>query len=320
MTPRSIYIYSFHMPLFFFLSGYVHKQKPFRDFLRSKINALYVPYVTFSLFSWLFYLVQHVTHGNAVEVSNHLPKIRSVFTGTADNGGNNPIWFLTCVLVISIIFFLINQYINKPILKWAIIFTLSLIGFSLGTGFNALFQFDVTLTGLVFYSLGHTVRKINLLNYLDGMRFYKLIVCLFLCELTHILSAYSNVEIAPIHWVNMAGNVLGNYGLFYISSLSGITVFLIIGYKLRYIKLLNYLGLHTLAILGFHKPVLQILEHLSAPISASHAWLYGILASVAAISFSLLLGYLLNKVAPTLLGQKPLIPRLSQKTDEKFAL
>ena len=52
-----VYIYSFHMPLFFFLSGYVFKVKEedtFLGFLKKKGQKIIVPLVFFSLIIALF--------------------------------------------------------------------------------------------------------------------------------------------------------------------------------------------------------------------------------------------------------------------------
>lgn len=307
MTPRSFYIYSFHMPLFFFLSGYVHKEKPFRSFVFSKINTLYVPYIAFSLFSWLFYLIRHILSHRSEVVSSHLPKLQSVVTGTADNGGNNPIWFLTCILVVSLIFFFLNRFVKNPILKWSFLFGLSLIGYHWGlTKFELLFQFEIALTGLVFYSLGHAVKEHNLVKHIESLKPLSLICFVAFCEGLHILTAYYNVNISTIRWVNMAGNVIGNYILFYISAFAGIIVFLVIGYKLWYVKVLNFLGLHTLTILGFHKPILQILNSIFNPYINTNSWHYGIFASIGAIALSLLIGRQLNRCLPFVIGKKPL--------------
>lgn len=45
------YIYSFHMPLFFFLAGLVStiQVKTFKDFVRGRIRTLIIPYFTFGL-------------------------------------------------------------------------------------------------------------------------------------------------------------------------------------------------------------------------------------------------------------------------------
>ncbi|TCL60298.1 fucose 4-O-acetylase-like acetyltransferase [Hydrogenispora ethanolica] len=306
MTPRSIYIYSFHMPLFFFLSGFVHKDKPFRQFVLSKINALYIPYLTFSALSWMFYLVQMLLDRRLESVSTHLPKLQSLLTGSADNGGNNPIWFLTCILVVSIIFLVLDRYLKHPAVQCGVILGLSLIGYRLSLArFDLLFQSDIALSGLVFYWLGYSIKKCNFLQHLNDVKRRKLVWVIVACEIIHIATAYLNTRLAEIQRVNMAGNLLGNYFLFYISALTGIAVFLIIGYKLQYIHVFNHLGMNTLIILATHKPLLQVFNNLLDGYVNTDTRLYGFLSSILAIALSLLLGIYLNKKFPYIIGKKP---------------
>lgn len=52
------YIYSFHMPLFFFLSGIFHKNyNSYRNFFEKKIKLLIIPYFFFAITLFLFWLV-----------------------------------------------------------------------------------------------------------------------------------------------------------------------------------------------------------------------------------------------------------------------
>ena len=99
--PRSFYLYSFHMPLFFFLSGFLHRHKPGREFIIKKLNTLYLPYCCFTILSWIFYYLRHLSQGNLFLLDKHWAKLSSLVTGSAENGGNNPIWFLSCLFVIS---------------------------------------------------------------------------------------------------------------------------------------------------------------------------------------------------------------------------
>ena len=48
------FIYSFHMPLFFCISGYLFSAKrKYKSFLFAKFKALIVPYILFFIFSFL---------------------------------------------------------------------------------------------------------------------------------------------------------------------------------------------------------------------------------------------------------------------------
>lgn len=53
------YVYAFHMPLFFLLSGFVLNEKKyeFKDFLKSRINGILIPYIFFYLLTWMYWLV-----------------------------------------------------------------------------------------------------------------------------------------------------------------------------------------------------------------------------------------------------------------------
>lgn len=49
------YIWNFHMPLFFFVSGLLYKPNSgFKEFLKKRIKSIYFPYVFF--FVLLFYI------------------------------------------------------------------------------------------------------------------------------------------------------------------------------------------------------------------------------------------------------------------------
>ena len=56
----SKYIYTFHMPLFFFLSGFLMhtiNNKSINSFIISKIKSILLPYFSFSLLSFLWWAI-----------------------------------------------------------------------------------------------------------------------------------------------------------------------------------------------------------------------------------------------------------------------
>jgi len=307
MTPRSIYIYSFHMPLFFFLAGYVHQTRPFKEFLFKKINSLYIPYFVFSLFSWIFYLVRILLFQKKVLLSIHLPKIASLFTGTADNGGNNPIWFLTCLLMVSLFFLALQLFIrNEKILPWVILLS-SGVGYTLSLlKLNFLFNIDIAFSGLVFYYFGYQTKRQNFLSSFTLLRKSQLVALIAGLEILHITAAFMNIKYSGIHHVNMAGNVLGDYFFFYLSAFCGIAAYSTAGYFIKTIGSLNFLGLNTLVILAAHKPALVIINDLANLLEISQTAFFGLSASIAAIIISLASRGLFKKF-PRLIGKNPVL-------------
>jgi len=85
-------LYSFHMPLFFFISGMTFKPKPYRAFLRSRAGTLLLPYVTY---------VGLVTAG--LMVSGAVPwrpaLASALFGGDHLVGWLAAAWFPTCLML-----------------------------------------------------------------------------------------------------------------------------------------------------------------------------------------------------------------------------
>ena len=62
-------IYSFHMPLFFFLSGFVYKDYEIKIFLKKKIRGLLLPVIVFSCI-YTLYKIFWPTFGLLLAYSN----------------------------------------------------------------------------------------------------------------------------------------------------------------------------------------------------------------------------------------------------------
>lgn len=309
MFPRSVYIYSFHMPLFFFLSGFLHKDKPARQFIIGKINTVYIPYAIFTVLSWLFYLLRKLSLDDYSGLAKHFYKLTSLITGTADNGGNNPIWFLTCILVVSIAFLPISRIKNTK-LRFGAVLCASLVGYLLSVTkisllFNIYFNIDIAFSGMVFYYLGYIVKQQSFLSYLDSGRRWLLAVVVVLAEIAHIGTAYLNTKVASINWVNMAGNLLGNYFLFYLSAFLGIFVYVVIGYHIRRIEAINFLGMNSLLILATHKPLLLIFNICAGKFLNTKSEWYGLAATLVVLAISAPLIVFINCKAPFVTGKKP---------------
>lgn len=95
------WIYSFHMPLFFLISGYLQEGKERRQFvpfLKKKACDLLYPYCTFAVLGTL---------GNALIVKNRDIFIQTVisrlFGVTTESNVIGPIWFLMVLFEVEIL-------------------------------------------------------------------------------------------------------------------------------------------------------------------------------------------------------------------------
>jgi len=233
------YIYSFHMPLFFFLSGYVFssdKYKSFTALLKNKARFLLIPYVYFSLISVLVYFL---LDNNVIIFKNEL---YGVLIGT---GGSTALWFLVCLFMTELLYYFLSKLCKFKIQYIGVILVLSsIIGYLISVDrIMILWKIDVSFTSLVLFGIGNIVNKTGVLNIINHKNKVRLL-SLFILLLLSILFCFSNNL-----KVDMNNSVYGNYFYFYLAALSGTLVILIISQIIHEQKLLEYIGQNTLIIL-----------------------------------------------------------------------
>ena len=98
------YIWQFHMPLFFFISGLLYTPKDsFRAFLIKRAKSLYIPYVIFFLITFVYWvLIERKYRGAEIPISYELVGLPY---GTYEGGHlffNGVLWFLPCLFATEI--------------------------------------------------------------------------------------------------------------------------------------------------------------------------------------------------------------------------
>jgi len=111
--PRPLYlaIYAFHMPLFFILSGFVHRNNESIGFFRyalDKAKRLLIPYFLFAFinlaieFLWKTVYVKEALPANYLFIK--LKGILLCYSNTENMPNCSPIWFLVCLFIASLVF------------------------------------------------------------------------------------------------------------------------------------------------------------------------------------------------------------------------
>lgn len=236
-------IFSFHMPLFFFISGYLFDynkyQTSFFLILEKKAKSLLWPYVTFSLYALFFSVVLY---------NKEIYNINGMLLGMY-HSINGPLWFLTTLFSTQIIFALLLKVKNFKF----ILFTVVFLGFINQIFFNLrlFFNVDVACSMLIFFYLGFIIKQLNITFYQlkNCDRLYLLLISILLFTVLFFISkdlkfnvlygAYSSLEI------------------FFISTVLGICLIKIISILIFRSKNLAYkffifLGKNTLIIYATH--------------------------------------------------------------------
>ena len=100
-------LYHFHMPVFFYISGYLFKKGLcFKDFIKAKIKSLLLPYVTINILVVILMIPEYLSAG--VDIKHLLFMLVTVDSLHA--GGAT--WFLICLFFTEIISYFVLKY--KP--------------------------------------------------------------------------------------------------------------------------------------------------------------------------------------------------------------
>lgn len=180
------WIYSFHMPLFMFLSGLVYKEKyaTAKEFVLQKVKQLLYPYfilgtliiVYNSLFDFLrgkFQLVKLGKRILALLYGNYIWENNADYIGT--------LWFLVCLFCVEIFFWFILKKSRNSKQTTFFVGCLTVLGVVLsylinqsrqytyyGSGIRLPFCVDIAFCSLLFYYLGYSVHTIAVNKQIRG--------------------------------------------------------------------------------------------------------------------------------------------------------
>jgi fucose 4-O-acetylase-like acetyltransferase len=256
-------IYSFHMPLFFFLSGYfLNTGVPFFEFFKKRFNSLLKPFF-FTIFLIYFTSVSFEKMG----FNTAITRIVKSLYGSGHYLDWVQLWFLPHLFAVSLyafLFILLVSRLRSRWLTWGILlatlaitipflnvfypFPLSILGKDYEL-WGLPFSIDLVLATGFFFILGHEVRQVTSEKTFDNG--WILIATGGIVLLLNILFTYEidfNIRLYESFVVNTAEAILGI--LFVLALARQIEL-----HTTRLASLLKYLGNISLIILLFHVPV-----------------------------------------------------------------
>ena len=256
-------IYSFHIPLFFFLSGYfVNTSNSFFDFFKKRFNSLLKPYF-FTLFLIYFVSVSFEKMGFTMAIT----RIVKALYGTGHYIDWVQLWFLPELFVVSLYAFIFITLVSRlhnrwitwgillitlvaslPFLKTFYPFSISLLGKQYEL-YGLPFGLDLVFLSGFFFILGNEVRQVTTEKTFDNLfilvgTFIGLIVLnyLFTYEIDFNIRQYESFPVNTIEAI---------LGILFILALSRqIEV-----HTTRLASVFKYLGNISLIILLFHVPI-----------------------------------------------------------------
>ncbi len=260
------FVYAFHIPLFFFLSGLVFNRDRYRDFnefIKKRIKSLLIPYVIFSFITWIIWVAfSYVTH---LDVESYWMPFAQTFIAQGSGGflvHDVPLWFVTCLFVIEMIYY----FLSKLDSIWVIIttFTMAIASYS---AIEYCSYIDITLMpwnmevvclGIPIYAIGHLIARkwsIQKMQLLVLSNQILSIIIVFFCAAVVFAGSQYNGTISFGH-SELGKNVFVTYACSFVGTAMIIILSMVMAcYSNSLIKSLLWFGRNSFNAMAIHNPI-----------------------------------------------------------------
>lgn len=289
-------IYSFHIPLFFFLAGYlINTDLSFLGYFRKRFHSVLKPYL-FTIFLIYFASVSFEKMG----FQTALTRIVKSLYGTINYIDWGQLWFLPHLFVVSLyafMFLVVVGRLQNHWVRWGILlltlavsipflrafypFSIALFGKEYEL-YGLPFSLDIVLLSGFFFLLGNEVRLVSSEETFENiLLLIGAAVGLFLLNYLFSYRTDFAVRVYESFLVNTAEAILG---IFFVLALSHqIDI-----HAQRLAGLFKYLGNISLIILLFHTPIQAF-------------WGEKVMSLTNNLSFSIVVGFIMGVIGPILI-------------------
>lgn len=248
------WIYSFHIPLFFIISGMVFsiKEVKYTKFLKNKVITLLVPYIVFRIIEIMFGMIYSTMLGSSITYIDIRNRVVGLFLQSRGTVYESGLWFLTCLFLMQNVMYYIEKIKIKRI-KYICIASIVCIGilYQIFVNKPLPWYIEILFTCFIFIYLGYYMKNIIIKDKTGGY------IHIIILTSIHLFTTFLNFKISG-HSTDLYWNCYGNFILFYIAALSGAVVWILI-FKKLYIKgkLLAYIGKNSLIFYVLHQNIIM---------------------------------------------------------------
>lgn len=301
------YIYSFHMPLFFLISGadyYLQtksRQYDFMGMLKNKAKSLIWPYFTLNFFAFWIWILNFKVLSHS---ETSIPRlIYAIFYSHQEHVSavSNATWFLLTLFLTAMTFYILQMWSkNDEKILTIIVLIIGSYGYSMSlhrSDFYAPWHIETVPVALVLFLMGYLfIKHIDFMMELLG-RWKRQILIFVCCFCGAFCCAKYNVKIS------MAVNSYGNF-MFFMGAVVGFSICcVLLAMWLPKLEILKFIGRNTIVFLAFHAPVFRFMENFS---ETTNAWItnHPIWVGTAVFILMIPVAWVFDRYLPFLLGRK----------------
>lgn len=275
-TPESVnaFIYSFHMPLFFFISGLTLNpdkliRTPMKQIFMNNVKRLLIPYVWLNFMMFPLWVL---TYKIVSEAKSSVPRVFfGIFYGNGNRAStpSNALWFLLCLFFANLLIAAILKFFKKDFTKIGFaVAVLALVGY-FDRDKDYIWHLNTPFTAIVFIFLGYAFMQYYKANE-DKIRdvckkkYVGLISALLFCG---FIASRLNGR------MSINSNHFGkSLWLFYLGAVVGTLAVTLVVLRLPKIAVFDFIGKNTLLYLAIHAPIIRLFEKL-CPLALDKAYI-----------------------------------------------
>jgi fucose 4-O-acetylase-like acetyltransferase len=269
------YIYAFHMPLFFFISGYLEKERNISKTLIHGIKTLIIPYVLLYMLIYLTWLPSRIVfhreifEGKSGLIELFLNPMAGIINAFGLNKAEWTIVFGASWFLITLFYIKIVHAVIKKILKGkSIIYLLCnvpvimLLVMLKNNGTGTILHITNVLMAFPFFSFGYYIKEMkpftDRLRKIENDNFLKTLLAIMIFLTIGFMSWYNGY--GAIDSINYGKNVF----IYYVTAMLGIVLIIILStYYKQNNEIIKILSNGTLFIMAFELPFMGIVLRLS---------------------------------------------------------
>ncbi|MGN1267071.1 MAG: acyltransferase family protein [Dorea sp.] len=256
LVSTKIPLYTFHMPLFFFMSGYLFSMKSsFGEFLKNKCKRILIPYACLGIILVLFdswWQGRNPFGDPWFQADLFKGELMALLT----QNRFWTLWFIACLFWLNILFYILVRFVKKEQIRAIIVVILAAAGvlYYKNGGAALPWNVDICLTALPFFYVGYVCRKTDFINQKILSKKSKYAVCVGMIALDAVC-AVVNLKMSG-EFLEFFSNLYGFAPLTYIGAFAGIVAVIILSDMCHGFAPLCYIGANTMLLYAWHQTMM----------------------------------------------------------------
>jgi fucose 4-O-acetylase-like acetyltransferase len=254
----SAWVYTFHMPLFFFLSGLLYpgcEKYSFVQFACRRFKGLVIPYFTLGIVIVLFHCCLYAWHHEPSTTYQEM--LRSFIV----QEHYWTIWFLTALFLTQLLYYGIDWCFHRW--KYTVSFAsvvvciFGLVRYRMGWG-SLPWNLDIAFVAQFFFHLGYLFMHSEYLKYafIDSKSYFNKFWIIVLCLVINLVAAKACLVLSG-YSLDMSIGMYGNEGLTFVAIIAG-TLMVVAFAPVINSRFITYLGRNTMILFSWHSRIIIV--------------------------------------------------------------